>query len=104
MIPEGDKSIDLNKAPEDGSYVYGLFLDGARWDNDNMVINDQHPKQLYSNMPHIHLVPKLMDENNEQEERYDCPVYKTSVRKGTLSTTGHSTNFVMMIKCPILNE
>jgi len=40
MIPEGDKSIDLNKPAEDGSYVYGLFLDGARWDNDNMVINE----------------------------------------------------------------
>ncbi|KAK5599306.1 Dynein heavy chain 3, axonemal [Crenichthys baileyi] len=89
----------MEEKPKDGAYVRGLFLEGARWDRQNMVIGESSPKILFDSLPIIKLKPGEMDKF-QHENIYLCPVYKTSARRGTLSTTGHSTNYVLSIELP----
>ena len=79
--------------------MYGLFLEAARWNNETHVLDDPNPKELYSPMPVIHLDP-IQNRKFTMKNVYHCPVYKVLTRRGQLSTTGHSTNFVMWIELP----
>jgi len=76
-------------------YVYGLFLEGAKWDMDDKLLVEQDPGELYCPMPAIHFLPTADYESLPED--YQCPVYKTSVRAGELSTTGQSTNFILSV-------
>lgn len=109
----------MESNPADGVYVNGIFIDGARWDRHTGVLAEQRPKVLIEGMPVIHLQVtlfrlniffrqfkmivcseilqpiKILDLPNDS--RYKCPLYKTTERRGILSTTGHSTNFVLYL-------
>ncbi|XP_026849759.1 dynein heavy chain 12, axonemal [Drosophila persimilis] len=80
--------------PDDGVYCNGLFVEGARWDWEHNMLVEQYPKILIYIMPVIFFRPVLILDLVEGT-RYKCPLYKTGERKGTLSTTGHSTNYVV---------
>jgi dynein heavy chain len=88
------KEQDPQEKPEDGVYMYGVFFEACKWDWNAWEITESDPKVLYVQAPLIHLLPCKKTEQRDFP-KYDCPCYKISTRKGVLSTTGHSTNFVM---------
>ena len=51
-------------------------------------------------MPVIWLRPRQNRQPPDGPPPYECPLYKTVARAGTLSTTGHSTNYITGIELP----
>lgn len=85
--------------PEFGVNIHGVFLQGADWNLSYRRIAESQPGTLFVKMPVIWLEP--VDEQTKFEDKaFDCPLYKTSLRAGELSTTGHSTNFVLFLQLP----
>ena len=39
---------ELKRKPQDGIYIYGLYLDGGRWDRDRHCLADALPGVMYS--------------------------------------------------------
>ncbi|CAE8677099.1 unnamed protein product [Polarella glacialis] len=96
VMMDTDDAAELDGAPEEGIYLHGLFMDGAAWDYKDMVITDQEFGTMYIKGPVINFIP--WQDKKKNADKYLIPIYKTSVRAGTLSTTGHSTNFVLSLE------
>ncbi|XP_068088957.1 dynein axonemal heavy chain 14 isoform X3 [Hyperolius riggenbachi] len=104
----GDTAFAASCPPEEGVLVFGLFLDSARWSLETQVLEECEQQQRFYPLPLLHLLPYMMDPVSSSMEEpsaghtYECPLYRTPQRAGTLSSTGHSTNFVTSVTLPTL--
>jgi dynein heavy chain len=74
-----------------------MYVEGARWDEEQSKLEESLPKILFSPAPLMLLEPC---EEQKTFPHYECPLYRTPERRGVLATTGHSTNFVMELMIP----
>ncbi|KAM7334656.1 hypothetical protein ACRRTK_007976 [Alexandromys fortis] len=73
---------DMTAPPREGSYVYGLFMEGARWDTQTGVIAEARLKDLTPVMPVV-FIKAIPVDRMETKNIYECPVYKTRIRGPT---------------------
>jgi len=45
------KLEDIKKKAPDGCYIYGMFLEGCKWNYETHILDDSNPKELFSNLP-----------------------------------------------------
>ncbi|KAJ1634337.1 dynein heavy chain and region D6 of dynein motor-domain-containing protein [Pavlovales sp. CCMP2436] len=76
--------------PEEGTYVHGMYMEGARWSMETNSVFESEPKDLHPVMPVIK-IKGVTEEELEAAQKssgdvtYACPVYTTTIRGPTFT-------------------
>ncbi|XP_011694340.1 PREDICTED: dynein heavy chain 10, axonemal [Wasmannia auropunctata] len=103
---------DIEERPDQGCYVHGLYLEGARWDIEEHCLKRSHPKVLIEELPILTIAPTEVHRLKLQNT-FKTPVYVTSNRRSTLgvglvfeadlATPEHISHWVLQGVCLVLN-
>ncbi|CAL7939586.1 unnamed protein product [Xylocopa violacea] len=102
----------IEERPDQGCYVSGLYLEGARWDLEEQCLNRSYPKILVEELPVLVIIP-VEAHRLRLQNTFATPVYTTSNRRNAmgvglvfeanLATTEHISHWVLQGVCLILN-
>merc|ERR1719198_1764698 len=70
LRPEEQREAEANKVA-DSVVVWGLFIEGARWEVDAHVLAESRARELFTTMPYLHLLPKLKTDIEAVKGRAD---------------------------------
>jgi len=73
---------EVRKGPDEGVYIYGLFLDGCRWDKPGNKLADSVPKVLFAPLPVLLVTGQLSTEKKADSFSYSSPCYTNKTRRG----------------------
>ena len=66
---------EIKIPPDEGVFVYGLFLEGAGWDRKNSKLQESANKVLFVSLPVVHIYA-INNIGPKDPKLYQCPVYK----------------------------
>jgi dynein heavy chain len=103
---------DVTARLEQGAYVQGLYIEGARWNGEEDCLDYARPKELVTEMPLVQIIPV---EANKLKLRgtIKTPVYITQLRANAmgvgqvfmadLKTRKHISHWVLQGVALVLN-
>jgi dynein heavy chain len=68
---------------KDGAWIFGFQVEGARWDVQNLTLDESLPKIQFSIVPVVGAKAFVVTGAREEKNVYQCPVYKTEDRMMT---------------------
>jgi len=78
----------VDAAAREGSHVFGMCMEGARWDMPSSSVEDSNMKELYPRMP-VMTIRSAPHSKVDYRDLYGCPVYKTQERGAGFVATLH---------------
>ena len=92
---------NVTKAPEDGIYIEGVYIEGAKWDIKLKSLVECGQTELISTLPMMHLLPTERKNVYDMRKTYECPLYRTQNRgSGALGLP----NYIMSIYLPSIRQ
>ncbi|XP_061574307.1 dynein axonemal heavy chain 11 [Cololabis saira] len=79
---------DFGHPPREGAYIHGLHMEGARWDTQAGIISEAVLRDLTPAMP-VMYVKAVPAEEQELNNTFECPVYRTKQRGPTFVWAFH---------------
>jgi len=79
-----EPDLPQSRDQSQGAYVFGLQVEGARWDSNGNSLEESEPKRQFSVVPVVNCKAVQMSTSTKEEKGlYMCPVYKTDQRGAT---------------------
>jgi dynein heavy chain len=72
---------EMNTHAKEGTYIVGLFIEGASWNTQMSLLEPSKPREMYCALPIVNVRPALAEK--QDLSIFPCPVYKTQQRGPT---------------------